>query len=132
MELLELTAEERELVNKHLTFYKALASGRLEPTTQEQEHFVRVCVGSAEPESAEEVAYMKYRTRQMQLFGIGADGESTERRAAPSLIHALVDTPISLYPEEGYSHRPYRTPATNMAAILGVSVESERAGSWSG
>lgn len=56
----ELTDYERELIDKHLSFYRALATGKRKPTTGAQKHFVAMCEGRAKAETVHEFAYVKY------------------------------------------------------------------------
>jgi uncharacterized protein YifE (UPF0438 family) len=57
----QLTAEEAALVNRYLSFYRALDTGRRVPTTDAQRRFVDVCRCEANAESPHEIAYIKYR-----------------------------------------------------------------------
>lgn len=56
----ELTEEEQRLIEKHHAFYQALCSGERTPSTPEQEHFVAVQKGAAEPETSHEHAWKKW------------------------------------------------------------------------
>jgi len=55
-----LTAEEQQLLDKYIPFYRDLETGRREPETEEQKHFVRVTLGQAVAETPHEMAYAKY------------------------------------------------------------------------
>jgi len=62
-----LTPAEQELLNHYMQFYRDLESGRREPTTDAQRHFVKVTMGQAVVETPHEMAYAKYmrmRARQ--------------------------------------------------------------------
>ena len=56
----QLTEEEQRLIEKHHAFYQALCSGERSPNTSEQEHFVAVHKGTAEPESNHERAWVNW------------------------------------------------------------------------
>ena len=72
---LDRTVEEETLLEKHLAFYEALASGQREPNTAAQQHFVSVCQGRAKATTLHELAYVKYRMWRMQQTGpLQADG----------------------------------------------------------
>jgi len=55
-----LTDWDRSLLSRHLKFYESLASGKRPPTTPAQEHFVRVIMGEARPQTQHEIAYSRY------------------------------------------------------------------------
>jgi uncharacterized protein YifE (UPF0438 family) len=57
----DLSKEEQALLSKHLHFYRALASGRRNPITPVQKHFVQVTLGHAAAETPREFAWIKYR-----------------------------------------------------------------------
>ena len=57
----EVNCVERDLLTKHGYWLAALGDGSLDPTTAEQEQFVRVARGEDEPRSAFEVAWAKCR-----------------------------------------------------------------------
>ena len=58
-----LSSEEKKLLAKHMGFYRALETGQRQPTTEAQEHFIRVTRGIAAAKSIHEKAY----TKHMQL-----------------------------------------------------------------
>ena len=56
----ELSGRERELIQKHGDFYRALNGGRRKPEIPEQERFIQVCRGQLPPETEHEIAFTKY------------------------------------------------------------------------
>jgi uncharacterized protein YifE (UPF0438 family) len=56
----DLTDQERDLLAKYGHWLEALAGGSLAPLTPEQEQFVQVARGAAEPRSPFEVAWIKH------------------------------------------------------------------------
>ena len=56
-----LDEQERELLSRYGYWLEALAKGDLAPVTAEQEQFVEVAHGQAEPHSAFEIAWTKFR-----------------------------------------------------------------------
>jgi uncharacterized protein YifE (UPF0438 family) len=61
---LRYTAEEKELLAKHLQFYVALDSGQKVPDTEKQRHFVQFCRGKDKAITPHEFAYLKYKRIQ--------------------------------------------------------------------
>src|SRR5947207_720717 len=59
-----LTPEEQQLLDKYIPFYRDLETGRRQPETEEQKHFVRVTLGQAVAETPHEMAYAKYMGMQ--------------------------------------------------------------------
>jgi hypothetical protein len=59
-----LTPEEQQLLDKYMSFYRDLETGRRQPETEEQKHFVRVILGQAAAETPHEIAYAKYMRMQ--------------------------------------------------------------------
>lgn len=55
-----LTAWDISLLEKHLTFYEELASGKRIPATNAQRHFVAVLEEGAKPITQHEIAYTRY------------------------------------------------------------------------
>lgn len=43
VEKYQLTDAEEKLIEQYLTFYRELATGEQQPTTDAQKHFVKVC-----------------------------------------------------------------------------------------
>ena len=80
-----LTPQEEALLEKHINFYLDLETGRRKPTTEAQEHFVKVSRGLAAAETVHELAFAKH----MQLRAAqraarrseSQDGLSDEPRA---------------------------------------------------
>ncbi|MBP6703521.1 MAG: DUF413 domain-containing protein [Vicinamibacteria bacterium] len=65
-----LTAHELQLVQTNRERYLALGFGRQKPTTPEEEHFVWVCKRFVDPETEEEIAWVKWmQIRQYQNQG---------------------------------------------------------------
>jgi len=62
----ELSPEEEGLLKKHIDFYRDLETGRRQPTTQAQEHFVRVTRGLEAAETVHERAYAKHMRLRAQ------------------------------------------------------------------
>ena len=57
----QLTADEQDLIAKHLGFYQSLDNDSWIPATDEQRHFVATCRGTAQPQTAHERAYLKWK-----------------------------------------------------------------------
>jgi hypothetical protein len=55
-----MTPEQAKLIKKWLGFYDSLLMGDLLPTSEEQRHFAKVCLGEARPETEHELAYIAY------------------------------------------------------------------------
>ncbi len=55
-----LSLEEEKLLTKYMDFYRALETGKRQPTTVAQEHFVRVTRGLTDAETIHERAYAKH------------------------------------------------------------------------
>lgn len=60
-EMLYLSKEEALLLDKHLKFFEGLDNGDIEPKTNDQRHFARVCRGLDYPKTSFEKAYNKYK-----------------------------------------------------------------------
>jgi len=58
--LCELTPQEEALLERHMDFYRSLETGQRKPTTEAQEHFVRVSRALAAAETIHELAYVKH------------------------------------------------------------------------
>lgn len=58
--VVNLTFDEQQLLDKHLSFYEDLETGQRNPETEAQEHFVEVCQGRAKASNDHELAYVKY------------------------------------------------------------------------
>ncbi|MFW5836286.1 MAG: DUF413 domain-containing protein [bacterium] len=80
----KFTDREKELLRKHLDFYKDLDRGFLEPTTKAQQHFVYVCRGHFEPSTEHEIAYMKYRRAKAQADLKKESNQQPETSNSPS------------------------------------------------
>lgn len=78
---MKFTEQEKELLRKHLDFYKDLDWGFLSPTTEDQEHFVAVCRGEKEPETEHEHAYTKYLAKKQKAKAKKAAESAAEREA---------------------------------------------------
>jgi len=59
-----LTERERALLARHGAWLQALAARELRPITAQQERFVHVCEGQAEPVSEFELAWVKYEANR--------------------------------------------------------------------
>lgn len=66
MSRIELTEEEEALLDRYLDFYESLASGDREPTTEAQDHFVKVTRGKAGAATPHELAYAKFMRLRAQ------------------------------------------------------------------
>ena len=55
-----LSQDEEDLVHRYGHWMNALASGELDPITEDQKRFVSVCQGNEEPITKFEIAWMKY------------------------------------------------------------------------
>jgi uncharacterized protein YifE (UPF0438 family) len=55
-----LTPQEQALLEKHISFYLDLESGRRKPSTDAQEHFVKVSQGLVAAETIHELAFAKH------------------------------------------------------------------------
>lgn len=75
----QLTEVEEMLIDRHLNFYRELASGARQPETDAQKHFVKVSQGHAKSENEHELAYAKY----MRLQAIRRVAESPNEEAIP-------------------------------------------------
>ena len=53
------------LLNKHLTRYKKLETGQVEPSSANERHFVDVFVNGHHPVTQHEVAYSRYKAEQL-------------------------------------------------------------------
>lgn len=62
----QLTQEERELISRHLDFYRSLDNGERPPETEAQRHFVVVCRCRTKAETIHETAYFKHRARELK------------------------------------------------------------------
>jgi hypothetical protein len=88
-----LSLEEEKLLTKHMDFYRALETGKRQPTTEAQEHFVRVTRGLAVAETVDERAYAKH----MQLRAAQRAAISGENPHDPA------DGPTpEWFPDEGW------------------------------
>ena len=84
-----LSAEEQELLEVHMDFYRALETGQRRPTTPAQEHFVRVTQGRAVAETTHERAYVKHmRLRAEQR-------EANRRASSQPHPYDAADAPTS-------------------------------------
>jgi uncharacterized protein YifE (UPF0438 family) len=54
------TPQEKVLLYRYYEFYRALETGKRQPSTAAQKHFVAVCQGRAKAETLHEKAYAKY------------------------------------------------------------------------
>jgi uncharacterized protein YifE (UPF0438 family) len=61
-----LHESERALLQTHLRFYRALATGRRKPATPAQKHFIKVTLGHAAAETVHEIVYMKWMRLRVQ------------------------------------------------------------------
>ena len=75
---IELTASEKELIEKWLWFYRELASGEREPTTIAQENFVSVTRGRRVAETEHERAYAKWMRLEARARREAGDKEIEE------------------------------------------------------
>src|SRR5207249_4966157 len=98
---LELTAEEKDLLEKYLSFYRALDNGTRQPTTPEQHHFVAVCQARAGAETMHEMAYAKHRMQLAKKRAEERDGRVSE---IPELPEGLA-TPDWFTDEDWYKLR---------------------------
>jgi len=57
------TEEEIDLLKRYGNWMKALMDGEIEPDTERQKHFVKVCRGEIEPETPYERIWMRYLFR---------------------------------------------------------------------
>ena len=55
-----LSEYQQALIDRYGRFYRSLNGGQRKPQTPEQEHFVEVCRGRADPMTEHEIAFMKY------------------------------------------------------------------------
>ena len=62
----ELTAEEERLIARYKRAYWRLEFGKTEVSTPARRHFVAVCRGEAQPETAHEVAWTKFKELEMK------------------------------------------------------------------
>lgn len=76
-----LTPEEQQLLNKHLSFYEELETGQRKPKTEAQSHFVKVCQGRAKASSNHELAYVKY----MKLRAKSRQEQEGQRESSHSI-----------------------------------------------
>jgi uncharacterized protein YifE (UPF0438 family) len=53
------------LLNKHLTRYKKLESGQVEPSSANERHFIDVFVNGQPPITQHEIAYSRYKAEQL-------------------------------------------------------------------
>jgi uncharacterized protein YifE (UPF0438 family) len=60
-EVQAMTQWDLALLERHLAFYQALATGRREPSTALQAHFVAAALGHVLPATQHEVAFSRYR-----------------------------------------------------------------------
>ncbi|GEM_PF-4855433 len=58
---MRLNQKERQLIERYLSFYVELDSGKRTPNTADQKRFVKVCKGLVQPETEHEKAYIKYK-----------------------------------------------------------------------
>ena len=72
---------ECELIRKYLTFYIRLDEGKAAPSTPGQQHFVEVCRGDAQPETAHEFAYLKYKIIEKNNRRVGRKLNEENRKA---------------------------------------------------
>jgi hypothetical protein len=70
-----LDEHERDLLLRYGRWLESLSSGRLQPLTPEQEHFVRVCRGGEIPSTEFERVWMKFL--QVSVPSAGADSENS-------------------------------------------------------
>jgi|GEM_PF-2399651 len=81
-----LTPEEQQLLDEHLSFYEDLETGQRKPKTEAQEHFVKVCMGKAKASTDHELAYVKYMRLRAKLRR-----EQDEQRDSSSAIPEYED-----------------------------------------
>jgi uncharacterized protein YifE (UPF0438 family) len=74
----ELSEVERQLLDRHLAFYRALATGQRNPTTPAQKHFVEVALGHIGAETEHEFAYMKWMGRRALDRASRAEGDERQ------------------------------------------------------
>lgn len=79
VEIYQLTESEEALIDKHLTFYRELTTGKRQPTTEAQKHFAIVFQGRAKAETEHEIAYAKY----LRLEALKRDAESRMSEGIP-------------------------------------------------
>lgn len=65
--VVELTPTEQQLLDRYMDFYDSLETGQRRPTTDAQEHFVKVCHGRAKASTEHELAYVKYMRLRAKL-----------------------------------------------------------------
>lgn len=94
-----LDAAERGLLARYGYWLEALAGGELAPTTPEQAQFVRVARGEAEPRSAFEVAWVKYRR------AAGVPGRAGPLEVAERLARLAAARRAATATQEEYSAR---------------------------
>jgi len=92
----ELTESELALLDKHLTFYVELTSGKRRPTTEAQRHFIAVSMGHDVASTDHERAFMKWRRKMARGRAAETSTEDVEQappglRPYPSSISAKLD-----------------------------------------
>jgi uncharacterized protein YifE (UPF0438 family) len=66
-DILEISAEQIALIEKHIKFLDSLADGTRNPSTHAQVNFVEVTLGHLGAQSEYEIGYIKYRIRRLRL-----------------------------------------------------------------
>ena len=102
----ELTDEERALLERYFGFYEDLESGARVPTTEAQKHFVEVTRGKARAETVHEMAYAKHMRLRAQ------DQEYRYAQREESLEH------LEAHREEWFSREDHRKLRSRQFADL--------------
>ncbi len=77
---LELTEYEQALILRHFEFYKSLANGKRKPVSDDQLHFVQMCLGLVAPKSEHEIAFAKFIRIKAKEFSVIKTAETTHKK----------------------------------------------------
>jgi uncharacterized protein YifE (UPF0438 family) len=97
-----LTKWDRQLIAQHKTRYERLVSGRYQPQSQNERHFVKTFRYSLEPVTQHEIAYSRYlQERRNKFFDEIKEGKEQKKIRAIEVILDEVDAKILDAEERG-------------------------------
>ena len=97
-----LTKWDRQLIAQHKTRYERLVSGRYQPQSQNERHFVKTFRYSLEPVTQHEIAYSRYlEERRNKFFDEIKEGKKEKKPRAAEAIIDEVDAKILDAEEKG-------------------------------
>ena len=97
-----LTKWDRQLIAQHKTRYERLVSGRYQPQSQNERHFVKTFRYSLEPVTQHEIAYSRYlQERRNKFFDEIKEGKKEKKPRATEAIIDEVDAKILDAEERG-------------------------------